>query len=75
MAITDIIKRDFTRSTTLSTYLFHFLRVLVEFLFIALWCATFVTMLLPKGKDFRLLFHKPPYVQWYCAVVFAVTEL
>lgn len=75
IAIPDILKRDFMLSTTLSTYLFHFVRVLVEFLLIALWCAAFVTMLLPKGKDFRLLFHRPPYVQWYCAAVFAAIEL
>ena len=71
----DILKRDFTLSNTLSTYLVHFLRVLFELILIALWCAAFVTMLLPKGKDFRLLFNRPPYVQWNCAAVFAAIEL
>ncbi|KAF6225077.1 hypothetical protein HO133_010272 [Letharia lupina] len=75
IAIPDILNRDFTLSNTLSTYLFHFLRLLFELLLIALWCAAFVTMLLPKGKDFRLLFHRPPYVEWICAVVLAAIEL
>lgn len=75
MAIPDIFKQYYPLEKTLSTYLFHVLRVLYEFLLIALWCAAFVTMLLPKGKDFRLLFDKPPYVQWDCAAVFAAIEL
>lgn len=75
IAVPDILNRDFTLSNTLSTYLFHFLRLLFELLLIALWCAAFVTMLLPKGKDFRLLFHRPPYVEWICAVVLAAIEL
>lgn len=75
IAIPDILKQDFTLKDKLSTYLFHFLRVLFEFVLIALWCAAFVTMLLPKGKDFRLLFHRPPYVQWDCAIVLAAIEV
>lgn len=75
LAIPDILKRDFRLLTKLTAYLIHFLRVLSEFILIALWCAAFVTMLLPKGKDFRLLFHRPPYVQWDCAVALAAIEL
>ena len=75
LTIPDILKQDFVLSNTLYTYLIHFLRVLFEFFLIALWCAAFVTMLLPKGKDFRLLFHRPPYVQWDCAAVLAAIEL
>ncbi|CAD6565683.1 MAG: hypothetical protein ASARMPREDX12_006719 [Alectoria sarmentosa] len=60
VAMPDILKRDFTLSNTLSTYLVHFLRVLFEVILTALWSAAFVTMLLPKGKDFRLLFNRPP---------------
>ncbi|CAF9917215.1 hypothetical protein IMSHALPRED_003505 [Imshaugia aleurites] len=75
IATPDILNRDFTLPNTLSTHLFHFFRLVFEFLLIALWCAAFVTMLLPKGKDFRLLFHRPPYVQWDCAVVLAAIEL
>lgn len=75
LTIPDILKQNFILSSTLSTHLIHFLRVLSEFFLIALWCAAFVTMLLPKGKDFRLLFHRPPYVQWDCAVALAAIEL
>jgi len=32
-------------------------------------------MLLPKGKDFKLLFEKPPYVEWVCAVALAGVEM
>ena len=75
IAVPDILKYEFTLPDTLSTYLIYFVRVLSDFILIALWCAASVTMLLPKGKDFRLLFDRPPYVQWDCAVVLAVIEL
>ena len=73
-AVPNIFHRELALSNTLSTYLFHFIRVLVEILLITFWGAAFITMLLPKGKDFRLLFYRPPYVKWDCAVVLAAIE-
>lgn len=32
-------------------------------------------MLLPKGKDFKLLFERPPYGEWISAAVVAALEL
>ena len=60
---------------TLPPYLFLVLRVSVELFVTIFWCATVVTMLLPKGKDFRHLFTEPPYAEWYAAVVMAAFEL
>ena len=51
------------------------MRVIFEFIMMALWTASFITMLLPKGKDFRLLFNKPPYVEWDVAVALAALEV
>ena len=50
------------------------LRVIVEALMMAMWTATFVTMLLPKGKDFRFAFKQPPYGTWDAAVGIASIE-
>lgn len=35
------------------------------------WIAVFVTMWLPKGKDFKALFVKPPYGVWITANILA----
>lgn len=51
------------------------MRVVFEFVMMALWVAAFVTMLLPKEKDSRLLFNKPPYVEWDVAVVLAAFQV
>ncbi|KAM0795875.1 hypothetical protein BDR22DRAFT_869327 [Usnea florida] len=59
---------------TLPPFLFLILRVSFELFVLIFWCATFITMLLPKGKDFRHLFTKPPYTEWYVAVVMAGFE-
>lgn len=31
-------------------------------------------MLLPKGKDFRVLFDKPPHIVWGVAIAVAILE-
>ena len=74
-AVPDMLGRDLAPSTKPSIYLFRSFRVLSELIIIALWSGAFVTMLLPKGKDFRLLFQRPPFVQWDCAAVLAAIEM
>ena len=45
-----------------------------ELVMMALWIASFITMLLPKGKDFRNLFDRPPHIVWDVAIAVAVVE-
>ncbi|KAL6716908.1 hypothetical protein ACLMJK_004820 [Lecanora helva] len=56
-------------------FFLHFMRVIAEFVLIALWSATFATMLLPKGKDFKLLFERPPYAEWDVAACLSAFEM
>ena len=53
----------------------HSVFAIVELILAIFWAVAFVTMLFPKGKDFRLLFHKPPYIEWVCAIVLAGVEM
>lgn len=48
---------------------------LLESIFVGLWCATFVSMLLKKGKDFKKLFVRPPYETWDVGAALAVCEM
>jgi len=56
------------------TFVLHYARVIAEWLLIALWAASFITMLLPKGKNFQVLFQQPPYAEWDVAVALAGFE-
>ena len=49
--------------------------VLIEVVFVGLWCASFVCMLLPKGKDFKKLFVRPQYEMWDVGVAMAICEM
>lgn len=40
-----------------------------------LWTATFVTMILPKGKDYRHALETPPYAPWNVAIFLAALEM
>jgi len=53
----------------------HFSRTILEWVLIGFWSAAFITMLLNKGKDFKLLFDKPPYTEWIVAAVLAAIEM
>ena len=48
---------------------------LLELIFVGLWCATFVSMLLKKGKGFKKLFDRPPYETWDVGAALAVCEM
>lgn len=54
---------------------FKWFKILVEVLMIGLWTTTFVCMLLPKGKDFKYAFVRPPYTTWAAGVVIACAEM
>ncbi|KAK3177000.1 hypothetical protein OEA41_008326 [Lepraria neglecta] len=75
ISVPSLLKRDLSTSTAVGSYVLRFMRVVFEFVMMALWAAAFVTMLLPKGKDFRLLFNKPPYAEWDIAVVLAAFQV
>ncbi len=51
------------------------LKILTEVLMVGMWIGTFLSMLLPKGKDFRFAFVKPMYGTWCAAVVFSNVEM
>jgi len=51
------------------------LKILVEFLILGLWTTTFVCMLLPKGRDFRHAFDKPPYGTWDAGAAVACVQM
>ena len=74
VSIPSILKQDITTRTAVRGHLIHFLRIVAELVMMALWIASFITMLLPKGKDFRNLFDTPPHIVWDIAVAIAVVE-
>ena len=74
VSIASILKQNITTRTALRGHLIHFLRIMSEFIMMALWIASFITMLLPKGKDFRVLFDKPPHIVWGVAIAIAILE-
>lgn len=41
----------------------------------AAWVATFITMCLGKGKDYKHLFDTPPYTAWVCSLVLVIFEI
>lgn len=53
----------------------NILRVCFELFLGALWGAAFVCMLLPKGKDFRYAFVRPPYGTWDAGAAVAIAEV
>jgi len=55
--------------------LVHATRLLSEFIVLMLWTAVAVAMWLPKGKNFRNLFTRPPYVAWGVGSGVAVGEM
>ena len=46
-----------------------------EVVFCGLWLATFIAMMLPKGKDFSHMFDKPPYSTWTFSILCAAVEM
>ena len=74
VSITSILKQNITTRTAVRGHLIHFLRIVSELVMMALWIASFITMLLPKGKDFRNLFDSPPHIVWVVAIAIAVVE-
>lgn len=65
-----------THRSTLVTCLYHSFFVLCELVLVVLWAGALVTMMnSPKGKDYKLLFHKPPVKQWGFACALAFIEL
>jgi len=75
LSLPTLLSQNLASTSHLGSYILHSLRILLEFILLAFWAAAFVTMLLPKGKDFKLLFEKPPYVEWDCAVALAAIEM
>ncbi|KAK0511757.1 hypothetical protein JMJ35_006330 [Cladonia borealis] len=74
VSIPSILKQSITTKTAVRGHFIHFLRIISEFIMMALWIASFITMLLPKGKDFRVLFDKPPHIVWGVAIAIAILE-
>ena len=74
VSILSILKQDITTRNAVRGHLIHFLRIVSELVMMALWIAVFITMLLPKGKDFRNLFDRPPHILWDVAIAIAVVE-
>ena len=56
---------------TVYRHAIYIFRVGFEWLILGLWTATFITMLMPKGKNYRRLFEKPPYAEFWIAAFFA----
>lgn len=46
-----------------------------EISLLVLWAGAAACMLMPKGKDFRVLFDEPPRVAWGVAVAVAAVEM
>ena len=46
-----------------------------EVLLCGFWIATFITMMLPKGKDFKHMFDQPPYTSWIFSILCAAMEM
>ena len=74
VSIASILKQNITTRTVVRGHLIHFLRIVSEFIMMALWIASFITMLLPKGKDYRDLFDKPPHIVWDIAIAITILE-
>ena len=60
---------------TVRIYAHIALVMLRELTLLAFWFATLVLMCLPKGKDYRNMFVRPPYLAWHFAVLCAVIEM
>lgn len=52
-----------------------FLATTREVLLCGFWIATFVTMMLPKGKDFSHMFDRPPYSAWIFSLLCAAVQV
>lgn len=72
---TCIGHRSTNATHSIRLHLLYYLRVVFEWVVMAFWAAAFVVMLLPKGKDYKNLFKRPPYGEWYAAVVLAAIEM
>lgn len=64
-----------SRLGRLKVVVLKWLKILVEFVMMGLWTTTFVCMLLPKGKDFKYAFVKPPYGTWDAATALACIQM
>lgn len=50
-------------------------KILLEVVMMGLWTTAFICMLLPKGKDFRFAFVKPPYGTWDGAAAVSCVQM
>ena len=51
------------------------LAIIREVTICGLWLATFIAMMLPKGKDFSHMFDRPPYSSWTFSILCAAVEM
>ena len=62
--------------SSLSHAYFDFaLAITRDFLLCGFWLATFIAMLLPKGKDFSHMFDRPPYSAWVFSILCAAVQM
>ena len=58
---------------TIRIYAHNTLMMVRELTLLAFWYGTMVLMCQPKGKDYKNMFDRPPYVPWgmglFCAAV------
>ena len=74
-AVTLAKYNDARATTSRHRFFLYYMRVITEIILIAFWTAAFISMLLPKGKDYRQLFDKPPYVWWDIAILISVFQM
>ena len=75
ISIPALLQYNHKTSTPVGGFILRFWRIILEFVMIAVWSASFITMLLPKGKDYRKLFNSPPYAEWDVAAVIASFQM
>lgn len=51
------------------------LLAVLDVLLAGCWVATFAVMWVSKGKDYKQLFSRPPYVFWHTATALAAIEM
>lgn len=75
LAISFVIKRKNAYLSGLQLDLIRYARIFFEIVLLGFWAATFITMMLSKGKDFRNLFKRPPYWEWVLAATLAFMQV
>ena len=75
ISIPALLQYNHKTSTPIGGYILRYWRIILEVVMIGVWTASFITMLLPKGKDYGKLFDKPPYAEWVVAAVIASLQM